>query len=104
MRTTVSQGRDGSVTITVTPEPDHSAWLVFGIRDAGEPVPLAVVPGAETLAYRNDHFVGGVWQETVTADGPREAAKRGAEQARARLTVADFPGEEEEVAWPRRAG
>ena len=78
--------------VTVTPEPDHSdAWLVFGIRDAGEPVPLAVVPGVETLAYRNDHFVGGVWEEQVTADGPREAARRGAEQARAKLVEAPWP-------------
>jgi hypothetical protein len=78
--------------VTVTPEPGHSgAWTVFGIRDSGEPVPLAVVAGGEALAYRNDRFIGGVWEETVTADGPREAARQGADQARAKLAEASWP-------------
>ena len=97
MSATVQVETDGTITIRVMdgePQPavpDGSEWLVFGIRDAGEPVPLAVVPGAETLAYRNDQFVGGVWQEQVSADGPREAARRGAEQARARLVETPWP-------------
>ena len=33
----------------------------------------------------------GVWEEQVTADGPREAARRGAEQARARMAEAPWP-------------
>lgn len=75
-------------------QPDPDGWLVFGIRDAGEPVPLAVIPGRDALAYRNDRFVGGVWEESVTADGPRDAARAGAAQARAKLDEAE--------AWPAR--
>jgi hypothetical protein len=87
---------DGTITIKVKNDPTAildkcDVWTVFGIRDAGEPVTLAVVLGGEALAYRNDHFVGGVWEEQVSADGPREAAQRGAEQARARLAEAPWP-------------
>jgi hypothetical protein len=96
MSATVQVETDGTITIKVTDAqpatPDErDVWTVFGIRDAGEPVTLAVVLGGEALAYRNDHFVGGVWEEQVTADGPREATRRGAEQARARLAEAPWP-------------
>jgi hypothetical protein len=97
MSATVDVHPDGSITIRVDSEPQPvtpggaGEWTVFGIRDAGEPVPLAVVVGGDALAYRNDRFVGGVWEEQVSADGPREAARRGAEQARARLAEAPWP-------------
>ena len=97
MSATVQVETDGTITIKVTDAQPATAqecdvWTVFGVMHAGDPEPLAVVVGGDALAYRNDRWQGGVWEETVTADGPREAARQGAEQARARLAEA----------WPAR--
>ena len=96
MSATVQVETDGTITIKVTDAqaatPDEcDVWTVFGVMHAGDPEPLAVVVGGDALAYRNDRRQGGVWEETVTAEGPREAARRGAEQARARLAEAPWP-------------
>jgi hypothetical protein len=98
MSATVDICPDGTITIRVTGSEPHPAapgecdlWTVFGVMHAGEPEPLAVVVGGNALAYRNDRWQGGVWEETVTADGPREAARQGTEQARARLADAPWP-------------
>lgn len=94
MRITIES--DGPVTIAPAdrgeaPQPaDSGEWTVFGITHAGDPEPLAVVPGRDALAYRNPRWHGGIWDETVTADSPAEAARRGSEAARAHLA---------DVAW-----
>jgi hypothetical protein len=98
MSATVQVETDGTITVKVTDTPpatphECDVWTVFGVMHAGDPEPLAVVVGGDALAYRNDRFVGGVWEEQVTADGPREAARRGAEQARARLVEAPWPAQ-----------
>jgi hypothetical protein len=95
MRITIES--DGPVTIApagrgeANQTADSDTWTVFGVLHAGDPEPLAVVPGRDALAYRNPRWQGGVWDETVMADSPAEAARRGREAARARLA---------DVAWP----
>lgn len=96
MSATVQVETDGTITIKVTdaqpaPPDECDVWTVFGVMHAGEPEPLAVVPGRDALAYRNPRWQGGVWDETVMADSPPEAARRGSEAARARLAEAPWP-------------
>jgi hypothetical protein len=97
MSATVRVETDGTITIKVTDAqpttPDEcDVWTVFGVMHAGDPEPLAVVVGGDALAYRNDRFVGGVWERA--SDGrrspPGSAARRRASAGEAgRGAVAD---------------